>query len=83
MKTPRARLQTAAELAAIRTRVDERHEDYLRQFAALVAGQVSMNAKLDSLLASRSFYRGAAKMALTVSSAVSVLIGLVFGWYKH
>lgn len=77
----------ATQLAEIRVRVEVRHEENQRQFAALVQGQKDMDAKLDSLLATRSFTRGVWKAAATsgglVSGIVAILALIVQWWRGH
>jgi hypothetical protein len=80
---PRPRLQTAAELAEIRARVDERHAENQRRFDNLDAKQTSIETKLDSLLASRSYVRGMVRMAILLAGTVSALVGWAVAWYKH
>ena len=81
MTRPAGLTSLVRELAGLGARVDERHAENQRQFAALVAGQADANAKLDSLLESRTFVRGIWKAVLFVSSAVSTAIGLTIAYF--
>jgi hypothetical protein len=70
-------------LDEIAARTEVRHEEYLRRFTTLDDGQLLIDTKLDSLLASRAFYRGALRMACYLSAGISTLIGLFFAWHQH
>lgn len=68
---------TAAQLADIRARVEERHRENLRRLDAIDSRQQSMDTKLDSLLQTRSFTRGVMRAAMGAGGVASVLVTIV------
>lgn len=69
-------------LSEIRARVEERHSENLRRFDTLDENDRVMNVKLDSLLATRSFYKGVLKTAGIVAGVVATFFSLAIAYLR-
>jgi hypothetical protein len=78
----RQAVQTIADLAEIKTRVEERHAENQRRFDAIDARQEQMDKKLDLLIQGRSFLKGVWKTVTVIALVVSTCATFVWHWIR-
>jgi hypothetical protein len=82
-RSPRPRLQTAAELAEIRTRVEERHNENKEWQRDMDKKIDALTVSVQSLLQTRSYTEGAAKIVVILSLCLSAIVGWAASWFHR
>lgn len=74
--------QAAIDLAEMRTRIEERHQENQRRFDLQDEKLDSIEASVNSLLATRSFTKGVVKTVTLLATGIATVVSIIVGWVR-